>query len=127
MTSEFWIMLEKEEPMEVIRRALEHYADRLDKLQETPEIEVGNELLERDLKGIADKARDVANKLSLDALRNTLKDEKEIIDCALRCYVKDMKRGIDALNKALDANPPLKNTQQEMQFVWELMDAIKRL
>jgi len=120
-------MLEKEEPMKVIRRALEHYADRLDKLQETPEIEVGNELLEHDLKGIADKARDVANKLSLDASQNILKDEKEIIYCALRCYVKDMKRGVDALVKALDANPPLENTQQEMQFVWELMDAIKRL
>ncbi|MGH9879532.1 MAG: hypothetical protein ACRD5H_18030 [Nitrososphaerales archaeon] len=113
--------------MEVIRRALEHYADRLDKLQETPEIKAGNELMERDLKGIADEARDIVKKLSLDTLRSTLKDEKEIIGCALRSYVKDMKRGIDALNKALDASPTLKNTQQEMQLVWELMDAIKRL
>jgi predicted nucleic-acid-binding protein len=107
-------MDQKIEMTDVIRRALEHYSERLTKLQDDKNIELGSDILRHDLETDAKESKDIANNLQSMTIRIAIDDHKDIIMSALQTYIRDLKAGIRTVEEQLGSKLLTKNTSTEL-------------
>lgn len=105
------------ERAELMRRALEHYANRLSALQDDQEIKLGNSMLKDDLNTNASNALMMANSLRNPILLNiVISDYYEIADSALTCYIRDLEESKKVVSARLGgAKPKMKNIDIEIE------------
>ena len=97
-------------------RALRHYANRLKNLAEDEEIKVGNDILKDDLLMDAKETEQLRENLkNPEVSHQSFEQNKEIVCCALICYINDLQNSKNIVrNKLAGANPSFQEVDKEI-------------
>jgi hypothetical protein len=114
------MVIEKTERSDMPRRALRHYHNRILSIkdEDKDEIKLGNGFLKEDL---VMNAMDVQHILELfdspDVYYHSDNDDKQIICCALDCYISDLEESKNATTKKLaNAKLNFKRIDEEIRI-----------
>ena len=107
-----------------MRRALQHYSNRLIELLEDDSIKSSdNSILRQDLRMNAANTQEVLRLFdNYEIRRRAITDNKDTACCALTCYMNDLKKSMtDVSAKLSGAKPKFNGVQNEMLIVWDIL------
>ncbi len=103
---------------QMLHRALKHYAKRLmDLPKENDDIKIGNDVLQHNLDTLVLEVNKIEEQLTKRTFNITIHDAKQLVCCALMCYIKDLEDSKEAISKKLGgAKPELREVDNEIHL-----------
>jgi hypothetical protein len=99
----------------IIKRALIHYVGRLDKMINSDELLVKNEIILNDLKKEKGDSDFIISNMKTKSYQPSLVNENsKIVSDALTCYIHDLEEFQKILKDKLGVTPQLKNATEEI-------------
>lgn len=114
-----------EEWIDMLKKALQHYANRLQKLQKDSKEKLGSDLLGNDLELEISKAEDILNMLKSSNYDPIIRDNKDLICHALGLYKGDLEASKQMINEIPGLSPKLQNVEEQLRMVSDAISKFK--